>query len=239
MSRNDLRYELKLASEVHLYEEVRALLRLHSVGLSPIHHPRKVQSLYFDSSTDEALGDNLAGISHREKIRFRWYGVGTVGVRGRLEKKVRENMQGWKELGEVDGIFNIEGARREEEAQREASAARSGTQCGTWSAGQLCWRVMLKGATLKASVVRCDPNQVWVRTECDGETVRVRKDKWDSLLGRQEGDETPQFRRPEEAAEAAGCPAAKRPETDDARQKCRGEQAPAGSAEGAAPPGAC
>lgn len=124
MSRNDLRYELKLASEVHLYEEVRALLRLHSVGLSPIHHPRKVQSLYFDSSTDEALGDNLAGISHREKIRFRWYGVGTVGVRGRLEKKVRENMQGWKELGEVDGIFNIEGARREE-LKAEIAAATS------------------------------------------------------------------------------------------------------------------
>ena len=130
-------------------------------------------------------------------------------------------------------------SRREEEAQREASAARSGTQCGTWSAGQLCWRVMLKGATLKACVVRCDPNQVWVRTECDGETVRVRKDKWESLLRRQEGDETPQFRRLEESAEAEGCPAAKRPETDDARQKSRGEQAPAGSAAGAAPPGAC
>ena len=38
MTRENIRYELKLASEVHLYAEVRALLLLHSVGLSPIHH---------------------------------------------------------------------------------------------------------------------------------------------------------------------------------------------------------
>ena len=114
MEREGLRYELKLAGEVHLYEEVRALLRLHSGGLSPIYHPRRVQSLYFDTSSDEALGDNLAGISHREKVRLRWYGDGVVSVSGRLEKKVRENMQGWKELGEVEGVFSIEGARRAE-----------------------------------------------------------------------------------------------------------------------------
>lgn len=113
MPREDLRYELKLAGEAHLYDELRALVLLHSASLSPIHHPRRVQSLYFDTPSDEALGENLAGISHREKTRFRWYGEETHSVSGRLEKKVRENRQGWKEIGEVEGLFDIEGARRD------------------------------------------------------------------------------------------------------------------------------
>ena len=127
MARENIRYELKLASEVHLYEEVRSLLLLHSVGMAPIHHPRRVQSLYFDTPFDDALEDNLAGISHREKVRFRWYGEEARGVRGRLEKKVRENLQGWKEFGEVEGAFDMEAARR-----TELQAAFAGATSPTW-----------------------------------------------------------------------------------------------------------
>jgi len=124
VAHENIRYEFKMASEVHLYEEVRSLLLLHTVGLAPIHHPRRVQSLYFDTPFDDALGDNLAGISHREKVRFRWYGEEASGVHGRLEKKVRENLQGWKEFGEVEGVFDIDGVRRAE-LQAALAAATS------------------------------------------------------------------------------------------------------------------
>ena len=167
MTGKDIRYELKLASEVHLYAEVRALLLLHSVGLSPIHHPRRIQSLYFDTLSDTALGDNLAGISHREKIRFRWYGDESLSVRGRLEKKVRENLQGWKEFGEVEGAFDVEGARRDELKTAIAAATTP------------AWRELLSG---NLEIVQWITYQREYLATADGR-VRVTLDKdlrtWD------------------------------------------------------------
>jgi hypothetical protein len=108
----ELRYELKMVSQASAYAWVMARLRMDPAGLRVLHPPRRVQSVYFDSLDQQALEDNLAGISHREKLRFRWYGDEARGVRGKLECKVRENQLGWKDVAEVAQPVDVEGATR-------------------------------------------------------------------------------------------------------------------------------
>ena len=110
--REDLRYEFKLIGEGFLLPELRTRLVLNPIGLRPIHHPRRINSLYLDTHDGRALEENLAGLSHREKIRLRWYGEAARGVSGVLEKKVRHNLLGWKERAPVEGAIDIEDARR-------------------------------------------------------------------------------------------------------------------------------
>lgn len=119
-TREDLRYEFKLIGEGFLLPELRARLRLHPLGLRPLHHPRRVNSLYLDTHDGRALEENLAGLSHREKVRFRWYGDAARGVRGVLEKKVRHNLLGWKKRTPVEREIDVEGARRRSFVRRLA-----------------------------------------------------------------------------------------------------------------------
>lgn len=107
--RENARYELKMVCQEDAYFRVRAALRLHPMAIRPLYSPRKVQSVYLDTLGRAALEDNLAGISHREKIRFRWYGEEARGVKGQLENKIRENMQGWKQILKINKTFDVEG----------------------------------------------------------------------------------------------------------------------------------
>lgn len=110
--RPDLRYELKLASQEASYERLRMALHLLPEGVRTLHPTRWVQSVYLDTPFGRALEENLAGISHREKLRFRWYGEEATGVRGVLERKVRENALGWKETCALEGALDVEGVER-------------------------------------------------------------------------------------------------------------------------------
>ena len=107
-----LRYEIKMVCQEHAYEHLLMILRLHPSCLRTVFPPRHVQSVYLDTHRGRAMEDNLAGISHREKIRFRWYGLQNTGVRGKLELKVREGTVGWKEIVPVEAAVDVEGARR-------------------------------------------------------------------------------------------------------------------------------
>jgi len=107
-----VRYEAKMISQVAAYPRLRMKLRLDRARIHELYPPRIVQSLYFDTWHGRALEENLAGVSHREKVRFRWYGPERTGVRGVLERKVRENMLGWKGLLRIDEALAIEGRPR-------------------------------------------------------------------------------------------------------------------------------
>ncbi len=108
----DTRYEVKMVGQAAAYSRLRMFLRTDRAGVRVLYPPRIVQSIYLDTWTNAALEENLAGISHREKIRFRWYGDARTDVRGILERKVRENMLGWKDLAPIDATLAVEGQTR-------------------------------------------------------------------------------------------------------------------------------
>lgn len=107
-----LRYEVKMVAQAAFYPKLRMHMRFDQAGIRVLHPPRRIQSVYFDTWQDQALEENLAGISHREKVRLRWYGEAVRGVSGTLERKVRENMLGWKGLLPIPGKLDVEGVTR-------------------------------------------------------------------------------------------------------------------------------
>ncbi len=111
-ARADARYEIKMACQEAAYEHVRTVLSMDPAALRTLHPSRRVQSLYLDTPTGTALEENLAGISHREKIRLRWYGDEGHGVAATLERKVRENALGWKDTFRLPGTIDVEGVPR-------------------------------------------------------------------------------------------------------------------------------
>ena len=118
MTNKDVRYEVKMVGQAAAYPRLRMFMRMDRSGLRELYPPRIVQSVYFDTLTGKALEENMAGISHREKIRFRWYGANQDRARGILERKVRENMLGWKNLLPIEEEIQIEGASRNDFAAK-------------------------------------------------------------------------------------------------------------------------
>lgn len=108
-----LRYELKMVCRELDEARVQRALKLHPAGVRRLYPTRRVQSLYLDTPSNRALEDNIAGISERTKVRFRWYGPQARAVSGRLERKQRRNTLGWKDLCEFDQPLDVEGVPRE------------------------------------------------------------------------------------------------------------------------------
>lgn len=67
----------------------------HPAGFGRTHPDRWVSSVYFDTYTYACYAENLAGTSHRTKIRYRWYGR-DADAPGVLEVKRKRNLFGWK-----------------------------------------------------------------------------------------------------------------------------------------------
>mgnify|MGYP002628501705 CR=1 FL=1 len=109
-----LRYEVKMVAQVAFYSKLRMHMRFDRAAIKTLYPPRRIQSIYFDTFRNQALEENLAGISHREKVRLRWYGEDTSGVHATLERKVRENMLGWKGLLDIPEDLDVEGVTRRE-----------------------------------------------------------------------------------------------------------------------------
>ena len=68
-----IRREIKLPLQSNQYTEF--LLSLVDRGIHPrrTYAPRLVHSIYLDTIEFDDYFDNVSGISHREKIRIRWY----------------------------------------------------------------------------------------------------------------------------------------------------------------------
>ncbi|MEX1023758.1 MAG: VTC domain-containing protein [Planctomycetota bacterium] len=130
MTRPGLRHELKLACDAGAYARVRSALWTDRACLRRLYPERIVQSVYFDTPRGAALAENLAGISHREKWRVRWYGSAATGVGAQLEQKVRENALGWKAVVPVAGALDVTGERRERFTERVRAGLPKGSAAG-------------------------------------------------------------------------------------------------------------
>lgn len=107
-----MRYEIKTIVAESDLPRVRCELRLLQAALRPLHPDRIVQSIYFDSPENDAVESNLAGISERSKLRWRWYGDAVDAAKGQLEHKLRINGVGSKEVHKTTQQIPIRGVDR-------------------------------------------------------------------------------------------------------------------------------
>jgi len=91
------RYELKFTFGNWWLAQARTWVRLHPAGLVVAYPPRRVNSLYFDTPWLSSLNSNLAGVTIRHKLRWRWYGDDLTHIQPHLEVKHKQNMLGFKE----------------------------------------------------------------------------------------------------------------------------------------------
>jgi len=97
-----MRFEIKFAYPPHFEGEVRNWLLSHSCVFSQAYPVRRVQNVYFDTFDLQAFGENLAGISRRSKVRFRWYGEDSLLPAGTLEIKNKHSQLGWKDSCRIE-----------------------------------------------------------------------------------------------------------------------------------------
>ncbi len=90
------RHEIKFAAYATEYSRLRHWLQMHPAGFCSPYPKRQVNNVYFDTSDYRAYAENLAGVSARSKVRFRWYGSLPGPDSGSLEVKQKRNYFGWK-----------------------------------------------------------------------------------------------------------------------------------------------
>lgn len=104
------RLEIKFVTyNIYLYN-ILQWLRMHSSGFIRSYPDRRVNNIYFDTHECGAFADNIAGVSSRTKIRYRWYGISDMPDSGRLEIKHKRNCYGWKVHFNVPASPYIHGA---------------------------------------------------------------------------------------------------------------------------------
>lgn len=91
-----LRYELKLVCDPHRLAQARSWIVLHPAGFIVAYPPRRVNSLYLDTPHLTSFGENLAGVSERQKLRLRWYGESVREIEPVLELKQKRDLLGRK-----------------------------------------------------------------------------------------------------------------------------------------------
>ena len=102
-----LRYEMKLVCDACYLHQVRGWLRLHPVGFRVAYPARRVNSLYFDTPTQEGIRANLWGLSLRNKLRLRWYGEEWPEVQPILELKHKDALLGTKSRFALPGPVDL------------------------------------------------------------------------------------------------------------------------------------
>jgi len=95
------RHEIKFAGYALEADRVRQWLYLHQDGFGQPYPERQVNNVYFDTWDYRAYAENLAGVSERSKLRYRWYGDSVGPGAGSLELKQKRNLFGWKQRFDV------------------------------------------------------------------------------------------------------------------------------------------
>jgi len=90
------RHEVKFAAYATEYAILRHWLHMHPAGFFSPYPDRQVNNVYFDTWDYRAYAENLAGVSERSKVRYRWYGDSAGPAVGSLEVKQKRNHFGWK-----------------------------------------------------------------------------------------------------------------------------------------------
>ncbi len=93
----DLRHEIKFVTYASERARILNWLQLQPACFSVPYPPRHINNVYFDTFDYRAYAENLAGISQRKKLRYRWYGEGVGPDRGVMELKLKRNHFGWKQ----------------------------------------------------------------------------------------------------------------------------------------------
>ena len=95
------RQEMKFVTNLRDADVVYQWLRLHPLAFTEAYPMRIVHNIYFDTYEYSAYAENLAGVSDRTKVRYRWYGDSLLPQPGKLEIKQKRNQYGWKLLYKV------------------------------------------------------------------------------------------------------------------------------------------
>lgn len=106
------RYEMKMVAQGIWLPLVRSWVRAHRGGFVIPYPPRRVNNVYLDTPELQMLKDNVAGISERRKVRFRWYGDSASEVEGTVEIKRKQNRRSWKVSCPVSRRFDLQGELR-------------------------------------------------------------------------------------------------------------------------------
>ena len=107
MNETSWRYEIKINCADMYLSLLRSWVQVHPAAFFSFYPPRQVNSLYFDNIEGEAFQDNLAGVSRRHKLRWRWYGDDLGLVRGSLELKTKVGRLGSKILLPIESSFDF------------------------------------------------------------------------------------------------------------------------------------
>lgn len=94
--KTDYRYELKYVIDPRHAYELESVLYNHPMCFSKVYASRYINNIYFDDPYYTSCQDNLAGISNRTKIRYRWYGEDLYSDKGLVEFKIKRNELGGK-----------------------------------------------------------------------------------------------------------------------------------------------
>jgi len=78
---------------------------------------RYINNIYFDSFNFQDASDNLIGLGCREKLRLRWYGDQSAAAPMHLERKIRRNGLGSKNILDLDA-FSVLGMSKHDLTQR-------------------------------------------------------------------------------------------------------------------------
>lgn len=97
-----MRFEVKFTYPAHFDSQVMVWVKAHSQGFRTAYPPRRINNVYFDTLELSAFGENLAGISNRSKVRYRWYGDSLLPKAGTLEFKNKRAALGWKDNYRVE-----------------------------------------------------------------------------------------------------------------------------------------
>ena len=97
-----MRFEIKSSYPPYFDSQVLAWVKSHVMGFRTAFPPRRVNNVYFDTLDLLALDENIAGISQRCKVRYRWYGHHQLPEAGALEFKNKHTALGWKDNFRLD-----------------------------------------------------------------------------------------------------------------------------------------
>lgn len=92
-----MRFEIKSSYPPYFDSQLLAWVKSHAMGFRVAYPARRVNNVYFDTIDLRALQENIAGISERCKVRYRWYGHDELPGPGTLEFKNKRTALGWKD----------------------------------------------------------------------------------------------------------------------------------------------
>lgn len=95
-TRQEPRYEVKMALDEEQLADARTRIALAPGAMRRQHPTRALNSVYFDTDRLDTYWANLAGASEREKVRLRWYGDALPQGPVRFEVKRKAGVYGWK-----------------------------------------------------------------------------------------------------------------------------------------------